>query len=225
VEWATAPINLDSNFGQNISQQLPIEPPTTSAGKAQCKQQMIRDTGAYMSFSMVGLVLVFVLGGLIIILGWTIEPLFKKFRREKSKYKQNTWEAQETLELHKGVYVANGYNPDDGTTTQLPPIIAFANPDTLRQRQQSVNPTQKGAYYTVVQNDYGYNGAATEFPPTGYVYSGGAPGYPAPGYVYNGGAPGHPAPGYVYNGAEVLYPVTGYEYKGEVGEHPVITYK
>jgi hypothetical protein len=71
VEWATAPSNIDFSLGNNVSTSLLPNPPTDEVGQKECRQQMIRNTGAYMSFSVLGMALIFALGGLIIMVGFT----------------------------------------------------------------------------------------------------------------------------------------------------------
>jgi hypothetical protein len=128
---------------------------------------MIRDGGGYMSFSVLGMVLILVLGGLMIIVGWTVDLAAAKISNQHKRYKHEEWEAEETMALHKTGYVASGYSPDS-TNGELPPIIALASAALAKHSQEPAYVMQKGTYYTAVQNEYsygyGYNGAMGEIP-------------------------------------------------------------
>jgi hypothetical protein len=90
-----------------------------------------------MSFSVLGMALIFALGGLIILVGFTVDLVTTKYGRPQSKYKREEWEAEEMLALHKTAYVAGGYWEDD-SNEELPPIIVFANPDTAQVKHEQV---------------------------------------------------------------------------------------
>ncbi|GME58127.1 hypothetical protein GTA08_BOTSDO13564 [Neofusicoccum parvum] len=79
--------------------QWPWNPESTKL----CKNQKIRST-AYVSFSFLGLILIFVLGGLIVVVSFMLEPLANFIHRRCRKaesYALIEWSTNETLQLQR----------------------------------------------------------------------------------------------------------------------------
>ncbi|KAI9890825.1 MAG: hypothetical protein M1814_003609 [Vezdaea aestivalis] len=70
-------------------------------GRQLCKSQVIRESGQYQSFSVLGMSLVLGLGGLIIILSFTVEPAVSHFQRKhkKGNGRREQWEQDDKLHL------------------------------------------------------------------------------------------------------------------------------
>ncbi|KAF2138368.1 uncharacterized protein K452DRAFT_256590 [Aplosporella prunicola CBS 121167] len=76
--------------------------PETAGGAKRCVSQMVR-SAEYTSFSTLGLGLVFGLGGLLVLLSWSVEPLVNRFQknRRKNVYRRLEWAANGTLQLQR----------------------------------------------------------------------------------------------------------------------------
>ncbi|KAF2670751.1 hypothetical protein BT63DRAFT_453115 [Microthyrium microscopicum] len=75
-----------------------VKPPNGTMDHQICSNQRIRNT-SYTSFSILGIVLVLVLGGLIIILGYTLPVIVE--RMDPQGYKSLEWRQNETLEIQR----------------------------------------------------------------------------------------------------------------------------
>ncbi|KAL9616822.1 MAG: hypothetical protein Q9160_008345 [Pyrenula sp. 1 TL-2023] len=85
-----------------------------------CIDQMIRST-AYTCFSVLGLVITLVLGGLMIIMSNFIEPLCAFLdRRKKYTYQRLEWISNETLQLQRMVHEELGLGTWSKTTSRVP---------------------------------------------------------------------------------------------------------
>jgi hypothetical protein len=113
VEWATAPRNFPS---APAGTPLPyiLTPPTDPIGMAQCRNQLIHNAGSYVNFSVLGMALILTVGGLIIVLGLTIDTVVGWVRRGRTRYLKDQWMAEETLELHKAAYSSLGLWVESG---------------------------------------------------------------------------------------------------------------
>ncbi|TID15568.1 hypothetical protein E6O75_ATG07896 [Venturia nashicola] len=129
VEWATAPKNVDTSKG-------PVEtrPFLTKESKAQCLTQLVRSTGGHVNFSVLGLIIILALGGLIIIVGSSIDTLVGWMRTRSARYKRDQWELEETLELHRAAYEALSF----GTEGELPPSTIFSKKTALVKNAEEV---------------------------------------------------------------------------------------
>lgn len=86
-----------------------------------CVDQKIRST-AYTCFSVLGLTITLVLGGLIIMVSYFVEPfcaLFKR-RRKNYTYKRLEWVTNETLQLQGMVHEELGLGTWIGTSSNIP---------------------------------------------------------------------------------------------------------
>ena len=85
-----------------------IEKPSTPEAQAMCDNQIIFNRNYY-SFSILGMALILALGGFIILLNLTLEPLIRFIRRHITRsghgaYKQLEWDMTETLQIQRLVY-------------------------------------------------------------------------------------------------------------------------
>jgi hypothetical protein len=97
-----------------------------------------------------GLSLILALGGLIIVLGVTVDLIAARFGPESSKFRREQWDAEETLALHRSLYIANGLG-SDGLDEELPPITALPSASkgtTNTENQHAIG--EKYAGYTPV---------------------------------------------------------------------------
>ncbi|KUJ09083.1 uncharacterized protein LY89DRAFT_788489 [Mollisia scopiformis] len=95
--------------------------PQDAQDQAQCRRQMIRSTD-YTSFSILGLTLLFALGGIIIILSLILEPLVNciQGRRGINLYKRMEWATNETLQLQRLAHEEIGFGNWTETTSTVP---------------------------------------------------------------------------------------------------------
>lgn len=86
-----------------------------------CINQKVRST-AYICFSVLGLTITLVLGGLIIIVSSLIEPLYTYLdrRRQKHRYRRLEWVTNETLQLQRMVYEELDLGTWSGASSHIP---------------------------------------------------------------------------------------------------------
>ena len=98
LEFATGPRNLQTSpSGRTIG--ITTVPSVWDNETSLCDQQMIRDNGSHQSFSVLGLALTLLLGGLIIVAGLTVDTVIGWLFMPK--YKQQQWSEDEVLALLK----------------------------------------------------------------------------------------------------------------------------
>jgi hypothetical protein len=107
VEWATAPRNLQSTLAGDGA-ALNVTRPLNDEARQQCSQQMVHDNGTHQSFSVLGLALTLAIGGIIILTGFTLDIVVGRLRPQSTRYKQEQWDVEEVLALHKAAYVGRG---------------------------------------------------------------------------------------------------------------------
>jgi hypothetical protein len=120
VEWATAIQNIPAS-SSNSSNQFPPNPPTNPQLAAQCRNQLVRDSGSHLSCSVWGLVIVLTVGGLIIILGLAVDFLGAWFRkaRRRNEWRAEQWNEDDGLQLIRGGFQDLGLW-GDGTEPMTP---------------------------------------------------------------------------------------------------------
>ncbi|PFH59429.1 hypothetical protein XA68_12406 [Ophiocordyceps unilateralis] len=124
--WATMLSSVQSTFisiatGQIAPELESIAAPTSQHILEMCKNQKIR-TSEYMSFSLVGLLLTYVLGLFIMAASYAIEPLYEllwRLRRYK-EYSFLEWSANETLQLHRAAHQGIGSGTWTGFVDAVP---------------------------------------------------------------------------------------------------------
>ncbi|KAF2090371.1 hypothetical protein K490DRAFT_35524 [Saccharata proteae CBS 121410] len=99
--------------------------PSTREGRTLCASQKVKST-SYTSFSTLSLILVFVLGGLIIAVSYTLEVLtsFVSRRLRLGLYQRVEWTANETLQLQRLAHEELGAGNWE-TRTRGVPVTAF----------------------------------------------------------------------------------------------------
>jgi hypothetical protein len=100
---------------------------------------MVQNGSGYQSFSVLGMSLIFALGGAIIILGLSVDLLAAKFGAEHSKFRREQWDAEETMALHENVYAANGHESEDWDR-ELPAITSFASTSGRKNKDAENQP-------------------------------------------------------------------------------------
>jgi hypothetical protein len=122
--------------------------PAGPALAAQCRNQLVRDTGTHQSFSVLGIILIIVIGGLIIIIGSSIDSLGSWIRRRthNKEWMTQQWESEEVLKLHKAAYVNLGLWKDDSEKLYSA-SVTFTQNDEEKERgsadMESANQTNK----------------------------------------------------------------------------------
>lgn len=105
------------------SDHIFIQPPNATFGQSMCENQIITSTASY-SFSVLGLVIILVFGGLIILTNLFLEPLIRVLRRlrrnDTGAYRQLEWDLTETLQLQRLVYEGQGIGRWKGEPNVVP---------------------------------------------------------------------------------------------------------
>lgn len=101
VSYVTGPSNPDK--------VQYLIPPGTSEEQQRCDNQIITGTD-YASFSILGIGIILGVGGFIILISLTFEPVVKLIRKwlKRGAYKQFKWGLAETLQLQRLVYESQG---------------------------------------------------------------------------------------------------------------------
>ena len=101
-----------------------IQRPSTPEEEEFCKNQIAADNSLY-CFSILGMAITLVIGGLIILVNLTLEPLIRLFRNMRKTdhglYKQLEWDMTATLQLQRLVYEGQG----SGTWHGEPDVVPF----------------------------------------------------------------------------------------------------
>ena len=94
---------------------------STSDGTWMCDNQIMQDN-SYICFSVLGLVLILCIGGLFSIVGLVIDDIvgFVQKYTGRSNYRLLEWIADETLQLQRSAYQANGLGTWSSTTDSVP---------------------------------------------------------------------------------------------------------
>lgn len=87
-----------------------------------------------MNFSVLGLTIILALGGLIIVIGMSIDTIVGLLRTRTRRYKKEQWDAEETLELHRAAYAGLGY----GIEGEMPPSTIFSRGSALQEKAEAV---------------------------------------------------------------------------------------
>ncbi len=95
LEYAMGPQYLGES---GVLERIPAN---DSLGQQLCRSQLIRNSEQVQSFSMLGIVLILALGGLILIVSVTMEPLVGGLQRRYGvgEHRQKQWTTDEKLQL------------------------------------------------------------------------------------------------------------------------------
>jgi hypothetical protein len=124
VEWASGLRNIDGSV-ISLPQAELQDAPTSKQLVAQCHAQLVRDSSSFMNFSVLGLVLVLVLGGVIILLGLSTDTVVGWIRTRKGRkvWKAEQWHNEETLALQKAANERAGLWKDGGNESTSSPVF------------------------------------------------------------------------------------------------------
>ncbi|KAI9884426.1 MAG: hypothetical protein M1823_003780 [Watsoniomyces obsoletus] len=103
VEYATGPLSV-STEGRMFREN-------GTTDKAMCTQQKVRDPTGYTNFNIFGIVIMFVVGSIIIVISWVLEPLVGFLRQrfwKGSDYKRVQWLLNSTLQLQRIAFETTG---------------------------------------------------------------------------------------------------------------------
>ena len=146
---------------------LPIDAPWVH----QCKNQRIRNSGSYQSFSVLGLVVLLVIGGILIILSLILEPAVRLLRRftGSGPHREAARIADRKLQLQRMIFEEGGHGVwekemDDvpvmrGRNVRLPvPVrvgdsMVYQPVPPLRQAHAAYNGAEGGAVVEVAGSD------------------------------------------------------------------------
>jgi hypothetical protein len=153
VEWATSTTYIDFATQENGTGTFALNPPKDAAARQQCGQQMVRNAGGFQSFSVLGIALILSVGGVIIVMGLTIDVVVVKNRLERSEYRRGQWDAEETLALHKAVYTANGLESE--SEELFLPITALPNYRRTKGKHdtEDLGTAEEKGTFIVVQDE------------------------------------------------------------------------
>ena len=100
-----------------------IQPPSTPEEQEFCKNQISKDNRFY-CFSILGMAIILVIGGLIVLVNLLLEPLVRLFRNMRKNdhglYKQLEWDTTATLQLQRLVYEGQGSGTWHGEPDVVP---------------------------------------------------------------------------------------------------------
>lgn len=100
-----------------------IKQPSTPEEKEFCKNQIAADDSKY-CFSVLGMAIMLVIGGFIVLVNLTLEPLIRLFRdfrkNDDGLYKQLEWDTTTTLQLQRLVYEGQGSGTWHGEPDDVP---------------------------------------------------------------------------------------------------------
>ena len=100
-----------------------IQLPSTPEEKEFCKNQIAADDSLY-CFSILGMAIILVVGGLIVLVNLTLEPLVRLFRNMRKNdhglYKQLEWDMTATLQLQRLAYEGQGSGTWHGEPDVVP---------------------------------------------------------------------------------------------------------
>ncbi len=99
--------------------------PDDAVSVAMCQAQMVNDDGTTTSFSSFGLIIIFVVGGLIVLTSWTLDTTVGALQSmlKKGEYKKLNWLLDDKLQLQTMLLEGVGLGTWEGaigfpTTTQ-----------------------------------------------------------------------------------------------------------
>ena len=100
-----------------------IQRPSTPEEEEFCKNQIAADDSKY-CFSILGMAIMLIIGGLIMLVNLTLEPLVRLFRdfrkNDHGLYKQLEWDTTATLQLQRLVYEGQGSGTWHGEPDVVP---------------------------------------------------------------------------------------------------------
>ena len=96
--------------------------PGTQEDANMCKNQIIRSQGGTISFSVLGLCVIFIFGGILIVTSLVVDSLVGFIRRKLDwkKYKSLQWTLDEKLQLQRLAYEEAGQGHWDGCAGSVP---------------------------------------------------------------------------------------------------------
>lgn len=136
VEWASGPTNLPPG----IRIQLPSDIST-----AHCFNQKVRHSGDHMSFSIVGMVIILVVGGAFILLSLTVPTIggFLQLLSGKGTHRRHQWIMDEKLQLLRLAYEGAGQGAWSGARNMVPltepgQLFGMLEEEVMYERNQSM---------------------------------------------------------------------------------------
>ena len=90
--------------------------PSDQVSNIMCQAQMVNDDGSTTSFSVVGLIVTFVVGGTIVLTSWTLDTFFGGLQSllKKGEYKKLNWLLDDKLQLQRMLLEGVGHGTWDG---------------------------------------------------------------------------------------------------------------
>ncbi|KAH0556148.1 hypothetical protein GP486_005920 [Trichoglossum hirsutum] len=90
-----------------------------------CQNQLVRNTGPYQSFSIIGIALTLAIGGVIMLIGSTIDVTIGHFQKNrKSEYRRQQWILEDRLQLQRMAYEGYGVGGKwEGRLSSIPTIV------------------------------------------------------------------------------------------------------
>ena len=94
-------------------------PPTSPGARAVCSNQKIR-SDSYTSFNVLGLILIFSIGGLIMLISASLPTVTERVQRYKSPFASIEWVTSDTLQLQRLAHEAVGAGQWEGACDDYP---------------------------------------------------------------------------------------------------------
>jgi hypothetical protein len=111
---------LDQATGPTVPEASQVHtPPDTAEGRAVCSNQKIR-SDSYTSFNVLGLVLIFSIGGLIMLISAFLPCATERMRRGNKPFASLEWITNDTLQLQRLAHEAVGAGDWEGACDDYP---------------------------------------------------------------------------------------------------------
>lgn len=179
LRWATGPPFVPD--GSRLIR------PTLPADIQMCKSQMILNPGGTMSFSVLGIGVIFIVGIFLMLLSLWLDSItgYVRWKLQYDDYKRLQWGLDGMFQLHRLAYEAAGQGiwtggadtipvTQPGNLMGMPEFHADSRHPTLQVREQRLDPAQVSEQSTPGQFPYpspGYEGQKTPFFSSTPVYA------------------------------------------------------
>lgn len=112
-----------------------LQKPVNGWQKAACESQMVRNVAGYQNFSTVGVVVILVLGGLLVLVGWWVDVLTAwvqgRWKSREGEYRRLSWVADGYLQLQRLAWEGVGVG-EWGGCDELVPVMRDEKGELMR---------------------------------------------------------------------------------------------
>ena len=124
-----------------------LNPDVNTLAEAMCYSQLVKATQGTVSFSMLGIIIIFVVGGVIVVLSLTLDPLvgWYQVRYKKGIHRRLNWVSDSFFQLQRMAYEKSGMGEWDGhhdnvpVTKRVDTFGGWSDVDTIRPTVTNVS--------------------------------------------------------------------------------------